>query len=78
MGLGTFEAKHRPVESVRLNGAFCNDECACLDLNEAESADTVLRWKPKGWGLSFFPLKKHDFFYIAIKQPFGLILLLCC
>ena len=32
----------------------------------------------RGGELFFFPLKKHDFFYIAIKQPFGLILLLCC
>lgn len=41
-GLGTFEVKYMPVESVRLNGTFCDDKCACLGLNGTESADTVL------------------------------------
>lgn len=50
--------KYRPVESVRLNGIFCDDECACLDLNGTESADTVLRWKPKGWRALLFSLEK--------------------
>lgn len=58
LGLGTFEAKYRPVKSVRLNGTFCSDECACLDLNETESADTVLRWKLKGWRTLLFSLEK--------------------
>jgi hypothetical protein len=31
------------VERSGLNDSFGNDECACLDLNETESADTVLR-----------------------------------
>lgn len=56
-------------QGIRLTGTFWNDECACLDLNEAESADTASHWKLKGWKTRLFFLGKKSmiFFPIAIK-----------
>lgn len=59
------------LQGSRWSGTFWNDECACLDLNETESADTVSGWKLKGWRTPFSPLEKRIFFQLQLNSPLG-------
>lgn len=53
-------------QGSRLSGTSWNDECACLDLNETESADTSVSLETEGMENSpFLPWKTMSFCFLV-------------